>query len=339
MSSRTAPVYRMRALAALAAVAVIGGGLAALAPAVGAGALEPPPRDYATWHEYDTATPGGSPGAVTVDATDRVWYADGTSNQIVTFPAETPRSWVAYDLGPSMPGITALVAAPDGTIWFNDSSNGAMGRLDPATGTVSSFPLGTGPDFPASPVLGPDGAIWFGWPAAGGLGRIALDGTISSVPEPTGAQIYNVVSAPDGRLWFTHDATGLLGAYDPVSAAFEAFPVDVPNVSGLGVGRDGSLWVGGTHLLRKVSLAGAVLDTQTIPGAPFDFLQPSSLVTGVDQELYFVVDDSRLGMIDHRGRFAFVVPPFTGSLYAAVAITSYNSLWFTDAVRGKILNG
>jgi streptogramin lyase len=167
---------------------------------------------------------------------------------------------------------------------------------------------------------------------------MALDGTLTSVAEPRGGQAYHLVSAEDGRIWYTVDGYGSLGAYDPATGVFDDYFIDVSNFSGLATGRDGDLWVAGTNLLKKVSLTGAVLDAISIPAASFEYLQPASLVAGVDTELYFVLDEHRIGWIDHAGTLRTSRPPYTGVSLARLSITSYNSVWYTDRGRGTLGN-
>jgi len=47
----------------------------------------------------------------------------------------------------------------DGIAWYTAQRNGALGRLDPATGKVDLVPLGAGAA-PHGVIIGPDGAPW-----------------------------------------------------------------------------------------------------------------------------------------------------------------------------------
>ncbi|WP_368497330.1 hypothetical protein [Herbiconiux sp. A18JL235] len=323
-------------LAVGAAAAVVSAGVPLESKA--AGALEVGGGGFASWHEYTTPTAGFAPGFVTVDAGDRVWYDDGWGNHIVSFPSSAPASFVEYDLGPGRPGVSRLVPAPDGTVWFNDISNGGMGKLDPASGAVTAFPFSGRFDWGSSPVVGADGAIWFGWDAAGGLGRLALDGSITSFPVHPGSGFYHLVAGDDGRIWFTVDGYGSIGALDIVTGATEMFPVGPGNFSGIAKVADGSLWVARPNLLQKVSLSGSVVAVAPIIEPPFVYTEPSSLCAGSDYELYFVAGAHGMGRIEPDGSVAFFAPPFTGASVGCLAVTSTNSLWYTDLGRHTIGN-
>ncbi|MCS5732549.1 Vgb family protein [Herbiconiux daphne] len=329
------PLRRRVGTALVAALAV-----ALMAPAVvvatsaPATALDLFPRDFATWHETEAATAGGRPETLTSDADGFVWYYDGLSNQLVRVDP-VGGGQLPFDLGPAHPGVIDLTMGPDGDIWFGDAANSAIGRLDPRTGSVDSFALGGAWDMAFSLVTGPDGDIWFGEPSAGGLGHIAADGTISRVPDPDGAVITNLVSAPDGRLWYTRPGLSSLGAYDPAAGTFDLMPLALIDVSGVALGRDGTLWVGGTGALANITLAGAVTIVP-IPAAPFGAISPASLVAGEASALYFTDNAGAIGEIDSAGTLSFVRPPFAGAMPNRLAVSGTGSLWYTDFTRGTL---
>ncbi|MBV8152459.1 MAG: hypothetical protein JOY59_12945 [Candidatus Eremiobacteraeota bacterium] len=58
---------------------------------------------------------------------------------------------------------TALAAAPDGAVWFVENNSGAVARLDPNSGAVSSYVL---PQYnggsPGGIAVRSDGKVWIG---------------------------------------------------------------------------------------------------------------------------------------------------------------------------------
>ena len=67
--------------------------------------------------------------------------------RIESFPV--PRGAHPHDVAP----------APDGTVWYTAQHQGALGRLDPATGAIEQVPLGEG-SRPHGVIVGPDGLAW-----------------------------------------------------------------------------------------------------------------------------------------------------------------------------------
>jgi len=52
-----------------------------------------------------------------------------------------------------------VAPAPDGSVWYTAQNAGALGRLDPATGSTRHISLGPGSS-PHGVIVGPDGAPW-----------------------------------------------------------------------------------------------------------------------------------------------------------------------------------
>ena len=66
---------------------------------------------------------------------------------------------VARDIDlPAARNVGGFGAGPDGALWFG--SNGSIGRVDPLTNVIESWPLGAG-HTPYHILAGPDGNLWF----------------------------------------------------------------------------------------------------------------------------------------------------------------------------------
>src|SRR4051812_18187806 len=55
--------------------------------------------------------------------------------------------------------VGGIAVAPDGHVWFSLPAAVAIGRLDPATGVIRTYPLNGG--VPSTIQVGKDGSIWF----------------------------------------------------------------------------------------------------------------------------------------------------------------------------------
>ncbi|MBI4183112.1 MAG: lyase [Proteobacteria bacterium] len=118
-----------------------------------------------------------------------------------------------------------VAPAPDGGVWYTAQHQGALGRLDPATGEVRQIPLGEG-SAPHGVIVGPDGAPWI---TDGGLNAIvrvdprSLAVTRYPLPKDTGyANLNTAAFDRAGRLWFTGQG-GYYGRLDPASGEVRVF--------------------------------------------------------------------------------------------------------------------
>ena len=110
-----------------------------------------------------------------------------------------------------------VAPAPDGTVWYTAQRQGALGRLDPATGAVEQIALGPG-SAPHGVIVGPDGAAWV---TDGGLNAIVRvdpltrDVDVFPLPDERGRTNLNTATFDrEGQLWFTGQS-GVYGRVDP----------------------------------------------------------------------------------------------------------------------------
>ncbi|MDO9407777.1 hypothetical protein [Patulibacter sp.] len=118
-----------------------------------------------------------------------------------------------------------IVAGPDNAMWFTLPFASAIGRVDVATGAITTYPTPAG-SAPTGITRGPDGALWFtDTGVAPGIGRInpitksILMRTDGLSP---GAAPRRITPGPDGALWYADPGVDRVGRVDPV--AFLAGP-------------------------------------------------------------------------------------------------------------------
>jgi virginiamycin B lyase len=118
-----------------------------------------------------------------------------------------------------------VAPAPDGTVWYTAQHQGALGRLDPATGAVEQIPLGRR-SAPHGVIVGPDGAAWVTDSGLNAIVRVdpaTKQARAFPLPEGTGHANLNTAAFDGrGRLWFTGQS-GWYGRLDPASGRLEAF--------------------------------------------------------------------------------------------------------------------
>jgi virginiamycin B lyase len=156
-----------------------------------------------------TSFPVSDPGDVAVDAGGNAWFtqpgdvnAPGTSNIGRIDAATEAVTTTATTDGTTTVAPRSVAVAADGEVWFTARfTPQAVGRLDPATGAVTLFPVSnTGPSGIAA---APDGSIWFGQETAGNVTRITNAGDITQGKAVKGSGPFDITVAPNGNPWYT----------------------------------------------------------------------------------------------------------------------------------------
>lgn len=156
-----------------------------------------------------------------------------------------------------------VAPGPDGKVWYTAQRQGALGILDPATGTVEQVPLGEG-SAPHGLIQGPDGRAWI---TDGGQNAIVSYDpgsgkvVVHPLPESTGyANLNTAAFDGDGILWFTGQS-GIYGRLDPATGSIEVF--DAPRGRGpygITATPDGEIYyasLAGNHIARVDTRTGA----------------------------------------------------------------------------------
>jgi cysteine-rich repeat protein len=185
---------------------------------------------------------GAYPHTLRFDAEGKIWFTLTKSNHVARFDPDTAQ-FTYYRLPPSDPaevGLSIPVAygcdvAPDQEIWFSQLFGQRIGRLNPATGTITAWK----PPFygPRRLRVGADGVVWVPGYGSGVLGR--FDPAIERwkvYPLPTGIagppgygnseEPYALnANRQTGDVWITGSASDTLIRFDPAGERFSAYPV------------------------------------------------------------------------------------------------------------------
>lgn len=115
----------------------------------------------------------------------------------------------------------------DGTVWYTAQGSGAVGRLDPASGTITEIALGAG-SAPHGVIVGPDDAAWITDAGLNAIVRID-PGTeeVTRFAMPTGRDNVNLNTATfdgNGTLWFTgqNGVYGSLNSFNGEVVVYDA---------------------------------------------------------------------------------------------------------------------
>ncbi len=155
----------------------------------------------------------------------------------------------------------AIVAGPDGAVWFTDPALGRIGKITPA-GTIAEYDLDVSP---YGLTAGHDGNLWF--TSSAGIGSISAAGEVREFPSrpPTAGQI---ATGPEGNLWFTGYGYGSAGRMTP-SGHFSWFSLKTGAAAlDIAAGPDGGIWVTtSTNPIKGVVKAPIARITPGAPGA------------------------------------------------------------------------
>jgi virginiamycin B lyase len=119
-----------------------------------------------------------------------------------------------------------VAPAPDGAVWYTAQHQGALGRLDPATGQTRHISLGAG-SRPRGVIVGPGGNAWVTDSGLNAILRVHADTlkvTRFPLPAESGYANLNTATFDDlGVLWFTGQS-GIYGRLDPATGTMKVFP-------------------------------------------------------------------------------------------------------------------
>jgi virginiamycin B lyase len=236
----------------------------------------------------------------------------------------------------------AIVAGPDGFLWYADHGDGLIGRMSTSGVVTHTFALPfEAMGAPLDLAFGSDGNLFFTESSVGKIGRMTPDGSFSSFPLPigsTGRFPIAIVSGPDGALWFCDLEAQSVGRMT-TDGALTDYPLNpAGNPRTLAVGPDGAIWIGvqsfGASIVR-VDLSGSM----TAFPLPPPFFTPNGLTRGGDGAVWFVDDSAnRVARITTMGQLlSWAIPtPNLNSLPADACGGPDGAIWFTENADGEI---
>jgi len=160
---------------------------------------------------------------------DSLWRYNITAGQFTQFPLQIQPSDVVIDSA--------------GSAWFTAPFNNSVNRLNPATGTVDSFPVPDGLS-PRQIAIATDGQIWFTSRfVPQGVGRLnPTTGEMTTFPTPDNPGPEGIAASPDGSIWFTQTTKGNIAKIDNTGVITETKAVKGSEPFGITVAPNGDPW-------------------------------------------------------------------------------------------------
>jgi virginiamycin B lyase len=251
--------------------------------------------------EYPVASPGARPHDPAVAPDGSVWYTgqansslgrlDPPTGTLREYPINKPEGgpFLPYGVGPH-----GLIADAAGRIWFTAQLAGYVGRLDPTTGSITSYKM---PDpaakDPHTPIFDQHGTLWFTLQNSNFVGRLVPStGEIRLVHVPTAsAQPYGIKISSAGVPWFVELTAGRVGRIDPATLSIREYPLPAPGAMPrrIALTDDDTIWYtdyGRGYLGRLDPASGTVTEWPTPSGAGPDS-QPYA-ITAVGSVVWYV---------------------------------------------------
>ena len=223
------------------------------------------------------------------------------------------------------------VEGPDGTIWWAGQWADILGRIDPATGTMTEYDLPAGAK-PHSVDVGPDGSVWYTGNKNATMGRLdPVSGTVTefSMPDPAARDPHTHVFDANGMLWFSLQQSNMIGRLDPQTGETKLVAAPSPGSKpyGVKIAANGDVWVAcnGSNCLLK-------LDPVTMEVAEIKLPEQGTTVRRLD-----IAPDGRIWWVNSGlGRLG-VYDPETAEIRewpspSGPASHPYAIAWFDGAV-------
>ncbi len=182
-------------------------------------------------------TPGGS-SEVTVESAGHIWATQPSQNSIARLVVTSPSSYTVTPFAlPTLNAEPYDIKYANGWVWFTERVANKIGRLDPATGTITECTIPTANSQPTGidVFTGSPAQVWFaernGNKLAMLLGDNPLTCTFAEYVLPAAlanAQPEGVAVLDNDHVWFTAPGVSVVGRLQPSrypdSSAFELAP-------------------------------------------------------------------------------------------------------------------
>jgi virginiamycin B lyase len=181
----------------------------------------------------------GYDGGLTLGSDGNIWFTElAHIAKITTGGAVTE---FAYPDGNTANYYGSITTGPDGDLWATEYNVNAIDDVDPATGTITQYPLPCGAN---GVVAGNDGNLWVS--CSGSLVRVTTGGSYTTFANPYSSDTYptSFRVGPDGNPWFSVSGRNFIGEYNTTSNSITVYfpPSTYGQTYGITPGPDGNMW-------------------------------------------------------------------------------------------------
>jgi len=208
------------------------------------------------------------PLGLAVDAGGRAWYTEAPKARISR--ASIDGTIASFSLSTPVARLGRLAIAPDGDIWFAESSLVSVTRLKDGRLTrhiVGSITAATPMDSaPFGVTVAREGTVWATLQNANKLLRISPSGEKTAFDVPTRVSgLGDIAVDASGAVWFLEIAANKVGRF--AGGRFEEFTVPTPTagLTALAVAPDGAAWFTELRGHKLGRLHGATITEFVLP--------------------------------------------------------------------------
>jgi virginiamycin B lyase len=249
-----------------------------------------------------------------------------------------------YKVSPPDAGLMLPAVDQQGNIWFGEMATNRIARLDPQTGTITTWIPPRGEEGIMGIAIDALGNVWFAEQNANYIGRFdPVRQTFRTFPFGSGkgqrVGLEDLQFDASGKLWFTEIVAAKIGQLDPASGSSQTWPLPASSSGtaypfGLAITHDGQIWFG--------TYQGGVvghLDPATGRILLYPLAHPAeqvySMAAGAQGQIWFTeLQFGKLGMIDTAtGKITErPVPTTLGNPEDLHAVLVANrDIWFTSS--------
>lgn len=231
------------------------------------------------------------PIGIAVDTSGKVWVTDAATVSIVAMSATGGVQSVK--LGTPIARLGRMAAAPDGAVWFAESTSYSITRLK--NGELTRHAIDSARGGPYGVAVAADGTVWATLQSGNSLLRIAPDGKITEHEIPTpGVSPTDIAVDAAGAVWFLEFPADRIGRFQDGKFDELALAGKKLGLTGLATGPGGAVWFG---MLRKGSI-GRLRDGKVIEfKLPRDGARPYSVALDQLGNVWYADITGYVGML------------------------------------------
>ena len=231
------------------------------------------------------------PIGIAVDAGGKAWVTDAANVSLLAVSANGEMQSVK--LGTPIARLGRMAAAPDGSVWFAESTSSSITRLK--DGTLKRHPIDSVRGGPYGVAVAADGTVWATLQGANALLRIAPDGTMTEHEIPTpGVSPTDVAVDAAGAVWFLEFRTDRIGRLKDGKFDAVALEQSRAGLTGLAAAPDGALWFG---MLRMGSLGRLREGRIVVFALPRERARPYSVAVDGSGNVWYADISGFVGML------------------------------------------